>query len=177
MHRLFFALWPPEVLRGHIERSTRREVEASGGRAVPARNFHVTLAFLGAVPAARLGVAVQAGVQTRGEPFELTLGLIEPLSGSRVLCLTAQEPPAALGALHRSLADQLQAQQFELEQRAFRPHLTLARDLRRVTPGQMAEPLSWPVREFVLVESVPAHAGSSYSILERWPLAKPAPIQ
>ncbi len=49
-------------------------------------------------------------------------------------------------------------------------HVTLARGVSFSPPSLPIAPLRWPVREFVLVDSVPAASGSRYSILGRWPL-------
>ena len=51
--RLYFALWPDAALRATIARVAAGPAAVAGGRAVPAADLHVTLAFLGGVPAAR----------------------------------------------------------------------------------------------------------------------------
>ena len=50
--RLFFALWPDGDTRKAINGLARPAVRRAGGRPVPARHFHMTLAFLGEVPEA-----------------------------------------------------------------------------------------------------------------------------
>jgi 2'-5' RNA ligase len=55
---------------------------------------------------------------------------------------------------------------FNLEDRAWRPHISLLREARRPeTLPEMA--LQWPVREFVLVES----AVGAYHVIGHWNLA------
>lgn len=62
--RVFFSLWPEDALRGEILRGIGDFVSASGGRAVPAANLHVTLLFLGSVEESRIaelcGIALAA---------------------------------------------------------------------------------------------------------------------
>ena len=49
--RLFFALWATAEERRALSAAAAAAVGTSGGRAVPEENLHVTLAFLGQVPA------------------------------------------------------------------------------------------------------------------------------
>ncbi|HKD21396.1 MAG TPA: hypothetical protein VKB71_05260, partial [Rhizomicrobium sp.] len=50
----------------------------------------------------------------------------------------------------------------------FQPHITLARDETRVKPEAVSPPISWTVREIVLVHSL---LGKTTHIhLGRWPL-------
>ena len=57
-------------------------------------------------------------------------------------------------------------------EREFRPHVTLARDLRRGRAIQKIEALRQEVNDFALVESVRDGSGSQYSVLARWPLSR-----
>jgi RNA 2',3'-cyclic 3'-phosphodiesterase len=52
--RLFFALWPDELMQSALAAAARTVISTCDGTAVPTRNFHFTLAFLGAVPEARI---------------------------------------------------------------------------------------------------------------------------
>ncbi|PZN27436.1 MAG: RNA 2',3'-cyclic phosphodiesterase [Proteobacteria bacterium] len=168
--RLFFALWPAPALRRAIEHDTRALARRSGGRIVPARNFHVTLAFLGSVAESRLADLVRAGGAARAPRFELSLDRVQTLPRANVLCLAPSVTPIELRRLVDALRVALEAEGFELERRPFRPHLTLVRRLNRPMPTLPLPPVVWPVEEFVLVESRTAAAGSEYEVLARWPL-------
>ena len=59
--------------------------------------------------------------------------------------------------------------------RQFAPHVTLVRKLTRMDLAvPEAEALSWRCREFVLVRSRLSDKGSTYEVLERFPLADEA---
>lgn len=166
--RLFFALWPAAEMQRRISDAMRRHVAASGGRGVPTRNLHVTLAFLGEVPEARLAAVKACGQRIGGaRRFDLQFDRVEAWSGPRVLCLTAATVPDALQALFEQLHGHLSSERFELRHEDYRPHVTLARHVRG--PYDVpSEPIGWPVEEFVLVQSRRNQSGSEYAVLERW---------
>jgi len=128
--RVFFALWPADELRQQIEHETRHAARHSGGRVIPARNFHLTLAFLGSVAESRLAELHRCASATVVRPFAVVLQVINWWERQELLCL---EPIAGIDALHE-LAGRLHAtlrgSGFAIEHRPFRPHLTLARDVR-----------------------------------------------
>lgn len=170
--RLFFALWPTDEFRAQIEAATLPIARVSGGRLIPPRNFHVTLLFLGEIATENFRIVQQTGAGLAGSPgFELRLDEVESW-GRKVLCLTTSAPPIA----SVDLADRLR---FDLRQlikpddRPYRPHVTLARDLPRSRPVQKIKALCLQAQEFVLVESVRDADGSHYSVVERWPLQWP----
>lgn len=168
--RLFFALWPSDEFCAAIETLALSVVRASGGRPIPPRNFHVTLLFLGEIPAEKFPAIQQAGSALAGSPaFQLEFDGIESW-GRRVLCLTSSTPPAAAIDLAERLRASLRSQLKQLDERPYSPHITLARDLPRGRPIQKIETLLQQVNDYALVESVRDAGGSHYSVLERWPL-------
>jgi len=50
------------------------------------------------------------------------------------------------------------------------PHITLVRDARRAPAQSRLAPVSWPVSEFALVESVQLDNSHMYEVLQSWPL-------
>lgn len=179
LRRLFFALWPPEALRARLERNTHSLVRDSGGRVIPARNFHVTVVFVGEVPQSRLNVVMAAAAATSSPAFTLALDRIEAWPGSKVLVLSGASTPLELTTLVTRLRFNLLSRQIELKPGVYRPHITLARNLPRASPApspQVAamagsESVEWPVSEFVLIESTVTRSGSDYRVLARRPLA------
>lgn len=176
--RLFFALWPPEPLRNQLERATCSLARDSGGRVVPARNFHVTVVFLGEVPQPRVQAVIAAAAATSAPAFTLTLDRIDAWPESNVLVLTCADAPAELVTLAEGLRFNLLRNQIKLKREIFRPHtphttphVTLARNLSQLRPAEKIEALQWPVQEFVLIDSTITHSGSEYQVLARWPLA------
>jgi 2'-5' RNA ligase len=168
--RLFFALWPDARLREQVMRTARPIAALAPGRLQQPQQWHVTLVFLGAVPATRLPVAHEAAADVRAEPFELTLDTVEYWRRAGVLCLTAQRTPPALERLVTALRGELGQRGFVTEQRAYRPHLTLARRVRPPPQFPAPDPLHWPATTFVLVESTSGALGSIYTVLADWKL-------
>jgi RNA 2',3'-cyclic 3'-phosphodiesterase len=169
--RLFFAAWPaPEVQRAMHELARHYQSEC-GGRAIPERNLHLTLAFLGNIERAGLAglKACAAGISVTA--CDLAIDRVGYWRHNRIVWAGVDRCPAALPALAAALASGLRTLGYELDSRAYVPHVTLLRDARR-TPGDPAVPaIEWPVRDFALVESVPRGQGRVYEVLRRWPLA------
>lgn len=184
---MFFALWPTDAFRAEIEASTLAIARASGGRLIPPRNYHVTLLFLGDVPAESVGAVQQIGGSLAGgssasmrplhsgvlpsssPAFELNFDAIEAW-GRKVLCLTSSTPPTEAIELAARLRSRLTSYLQPQEEHEFRPHITLARDLPRGQRTQKVKALRQKVADFALVESVRDASGSRYSVLARWPL-------
>lgn len=168
LHRLFFALWPPQALRGQIERETGAIVAASGGRPTPSRNFHVTVVFIGEQPADRLAAVKEAAAPDRVPAIALRFDHVEFWPRPRVLVLSAAQTPDELTTLVDHLHNNLLKLQFKLKREVYRPHITLARHVSRPAAAQAIAPIEWQANELVLIESKP---GSAYEVLARWPLA------
>jgi 2'-5' RNA ligase len=166
-HRVFFALWPDGATRTAISRATRDAVRLSGGRPIAKERLHVTVAFLGELTAAGLGVARGVPPIEVG-PFELTLDTLGVWPESKILWLAPTAPPAELLQLEARLWDALVERGFRGEGRVYRPHLTLARRARGV--DATIEPVRFPVRDLALVESFPDGRSVHYEVLERWAL-------
>jgi 2'-5' RNA ligase len=169
-HRLFFALWPSDPLRAELAPRLTGLQPPDIGRPQRPDQWHVTLEFLGSVPAARVAAARMAAAQVRAAPCELRLDAVEYWRRPEVLCLVARNLPSPLGSLVEQLRAALAAQGFETETRPFKAHLTLARKVRHPVRLPPFEPLPWPVADFALMESITDRAGSVYTPLETWPL-------
>lgn len=170
--RLFLALWPDEAVRCRLTRERDRAAAAYRGRPVAPENLHITLAFLGASDGSQRACAERVAGRVEGALFTITLERLDYWPRPRVLWLGSEHTPAALSALIGALQRGLAACGFTLEERPFRPHITL---LRKVPPrprgGTLLEPIEWPVTQFHLVESVTRSAGAEYRILTSWPLS------
>jgi 2'-5' RNA ligase len=163
--RVFFALWPSDTLRHDIEHATRHAARHSGGRIIHARNFHITLAFLGEVVESRIPELTQCARDIAAEPFDLVLQTITWWERQELLCL---EPIAGIEALQEwvgRLQVALRAQGFAVERRPFRAHLTLAREVRRDHVLKPIKELRWQVKQMELVESRLHERGSEYTVL------------
>ena len=167
--RLFFALWPADALRDRIEHETRHATRHSGGRVIPARNLHITLAFLGSTPESRVADALLCQRETRVRPFELVLGELRWWERQELLCLepseSADNGAAPLSELAGQLHKALRARGFTIEPRPFRAHMTLARDVRRAHEFKPVKQLRWLVDGVALVQSQTLAKGPEYSVV------------
>lgn len=172
--RLFFALWPDDAVRAALVALAGDRRRVCGGRAPPVHNLHMTLAFLGNVPAARLpeleNIAAGIATQSSGRSFMLTLDCIGWWRQSRLVWAGTLHCPHELEALAAALAAGLQASGFRTERRRFRPHVTLLRDAERKPVQTACGPVHWSARQFVLACSQPAGRGVEYRIVGQWPL-------
>ena len=128
--RLFIAIGLEDPVKDLLCRAQRQlKRQALGGRFSRRENLHLTLAFLGEAPDIRR--AAIALDQIQAAPFSLAvqgLGYFPSAEGQTWWMGAA--PCPLLAALHRQLCRQLRAQGFSLEDRPFRPHLTLGRGIR-----------------------------------------------
>jgi 2'-5' RNA ligase len=174
-HRLFFALWPAAALRKRIATTVAglERDNAPGGRRLNPDRYHLTLRFLGDFQPLRqsvLDAAIVAAGSIHLSPFDLVLDLAGSFPKAGVCWLGASSPPDALQQLWNELGRALTSARVQVRSApAFSPHLTVLRDVRRPLPPTPIQPLSWPVREFVLVDSV-SGTHPAYRVLGRWPL-------
>lgn len=172
--RLFFALWPSDTVRAEL--AAAAQSHAALGRAIAARNLHVTVVFLGAVPEQRVAHALETALSVQKLTFDgkflLHFDRVEFWRRSSLVCLTAEHVPPELQALVTALRAGLRERGFELrgEHETFRPHVTLVRDAARAPAAGGVVSVQWPVDSFALVESEVGQRGSEYTVLEHWRL-------
>ncbi len=170
--RLFLGLWPDASMREQLAHAVRKGVRASGGRRVPKANYHITLAFIGAVPEGRvadLGAVVRA-VAGAG-PIEVPLRELAYWPGPQVLCAVPPVPPAGWAGWVGRLLEALAAAAFAPDLKPFRPHVTVARKVMRPSASAVLHPVLWRFDEFALIESRALAAGPVYSVMEIYPLS------
>lgn len=168
--RMFFALWPGAAVAGALHARGRALQAECGGRLMRRDTVHLTLAFLGDIAVSRLGALEAVAQAVRGERFVLDFDRVGSWHGNRILWTGCSGVPAPLQALADALAAGLRAAGFELEARAFAPHVTLVRNAVRPPRELAREALHWPVASFVLVASERDAKGAHYRVLGRWPL-------
>ena len=143
-----------------------------GAGAVPCDNLHITLVFLGGVPAETQVCIEQTADSAQVPAFTLRLDRFGYWPRKRMLWAMPDPRvlPAALSALVEGLQRGLACCDVKLEERAYRPHVTLARKLARGPKVGHIEAVEWTLNEFVLMESVSTPAGVRYPVLRSWPL-------
>lgn len=171
--RLFFALWPEGVVRRRLDRTLPPLLRDVIGKAQRPDQWHVTLVFLGEVPRARQPALVEALGEPGDadafvvEPFEIHFDRLEYWRKSRICCLTARY---GAGKLADELRNRVSMAGFDVDDREFRTHLTLARQVSHAPSVSLLEPVRWLAERFALVRSVTAAGGSRYEPLRWWNL-------
>ncbi|MBS0396361.1 MAG: RNA 2',3'-cyclic phosphodiesterase [Proteobacteria bacterium] len=166
--RLFFALWPSPQDCAALVRGFAAALAGAGGRRVPAHNLHLTLEFLGSVPDTALPELAAIGAAAVLPAESVVLDRLEWWRRAAVLVAAAGATPPGLAAFAANLRRSLSERGFRVDSRAFRPHVTLVRDVRAAPAAVAAAPVEWPVEALALVESVPEPGGSRYVPLARW---------
>jgi RNA 2',3'-cyclic 3'-phosphodiesterase len=163
--RLFIALWPGDELRRAIASWQLAWSWPPRAALVKPERLHLTLHFLGDVPADRLPRLVRA-LTARAEPFTLALGQGEVWSNG-VALLRPETTPPVLVRLHAALRSGLEQLQLPVEPRPYRAHVTLARRAHGAIPPPQGPGLRWRIDSgYVLVRSLPGGAG--YEVLRRF---------
>jgi len=162
--RLFTALWPPPSVREAIALWQDTWTWPRQAARVRADKLHVTLHFLGDVPALRVPELAQA-LRLPFEPFELELGDAR-IWPNGVAVLQPPLTPPALQRLHAALGGRLAQLALPVEERPYRPHVTLARRAHAATPPPRGPGVRWPVDDgYVLVRSA---GDAGYEVIERF---------
>ena len=169
MPRLFFGLWPDAEVRTQIQHFAS-SLSLPNSRFLPENNTHVTLAFLGNVDSATTTALIDAAGEIQMQPFSLVLDSLVWWQKPKIACLIPSTYPERLPAL----ANRIQALSVicgvRMEERPYRPHLTLARKVTAPLPEISPQPISWNIKEFCLLESVTAGSGVKYQVKVSWPL-------
>lgn len=172
MPRVFFAVWPDDTAAKALHAVAREAQKGCRGRLMRRETLHLTLAFLGDVSDDRIADARRVADALAGEPFDISLDELGYWKHNRILWAGGVSPP--LTFLAKDLNDGLRASGFRLDSRPFVAHMTLLRDARCAETPVFTEPVAWPVREFVLVESKLSSDGARYEAIGRWPLGMPS---
>ncbi len=182
MVRCFVALELPEDVKsfvGAVASQLRRRIDAKW---VSAQGMHLTLKFLGDVPASAIPSIAKALEQplTVTGPIQLKvegLGCFPNVKRPRVIWLGITDPQSALQPLVQKIEESLAPLGFPCETRSFKPHLTLARmrsardlskDLDVIMQRQIATGPFFSISSAVLFESVLKPQGAQYHPIKRF---------
>ena len=179
--RVFCAVeLPLEVrarLEDHISRLRKQipDVAASWSRV---ENVHLTLKFFGNVEVnriQRISDAAERAVK-QFSTFQIGVGetgVFPRPSRPQVLWIGISDPSGQLTALQDRFENECAAEGFAKEDRAYRPHLTVARlrkaeGARRLADAHLAmrfEPLVIELKELVVFRSQLSPKGSTYTVI------------
>jgi RNA 2',3'-cyclic 3'-phosphodiesterase len=166
--RVFFALWPePEVQAGLHQRGSELH-RRLGGKLTRRESVHLTLAFLGDVPVARVPVLAASAERIAFEPFTMRVDTAGCWNHNHVGWLSPSVVPPPLALLAARLESELRQLGFELDERPYAPHITVVRKARCRPLDAAIAPVEWRVEAFVLVQSELNTEGSRYSVIGRW---------
>lgn len=172
--RVFYALWPEGQALALLDRLAEAGVAQCGGRRMRRDTLHLTLTFIGAVTPSQLGILKSVGRSVRAVPFDLRLDRMGYWPHNQILWAGCSHPPSSQRRLFDDLSLRLQEAGMPVEGAAWHPHVTLVRKARGGNLPALGEPINWPVRDFVLVESFLQASGARYRILDRWMLQENA---
>ena len=160
--RLFLALWPDPSTRTGLA-ALQQSVH---GRRVHPADLHLTLAFLGQQPAAALPALKDMLAHLPSGTIPLTLDRAGYFARNRIAWAGTHSTPPALLELYRRVKEGLAAHgiRWKEDGRAYRPHITLARDASAPLDMVFA-PIIWHAREVTLVMSEPRGDGTRYRII------------
>lgn len=154
-----------EVKAGLVKLQGELKRKGEGVRWVRPGGIHLTLKFLGDIPADRIkGIAQAVRQACVGlSPFQLIfagLGCFPNLRRPRVIWVGVEGETETLARLQRAIEGNLKALGFPPEKRGFTPHLTLGRVRRRVgsrerrSLGQLVEATAADELGEMMVEAV-----------------------
>lgn len=172
--RVFFAVYPPVEVQGVLAAAARCLRSSCGGRPVPEQRIHLTLAFIGPTPRARLEAIIAAASSVTAEPFELSIDTLGRFRKTGVVwagCSSHEAVSVFADTLHIALRQG----GCTLEMRRYVPHITLLRDVSVGISCHDAVKVRWKVSEFMLMQSLYEGAALVYRPIHVFPMRGESP--
>jgi RNA 2',3'-cyclic 3'-phosphodiesterase len=168
--KLFFALWPDDAVRLQLATQRLEIARLTGGRPTLPVTLHMTLVFAGNVPESRLVEIKMAASRVKTKPFDYVIDTTGCFAGPKIAWLASDSTPNQLFELQSELQRNVAAADFEVDERTFRPHITIARDVTHIFEPHAVSPTVWHVNQFCLVQAIQTGNTIRYDILDRWVL-------
>lgn len=165
--RIFFALWPDDRQRDRLRDVISPLAKLVEGQHVYRGNWHVTTAFIGEFPESRLQDLQARAAQITVEPFRLRFDRVEFWPRPKVASLVAAIVPPELQHLVDAQNTVLADFGVSVEDRAYRPHITVVRRARAFETQRLAQPAVVEWSGFALVESISQPGGAIYRPLKQ----------
>ena len=145
--RIFCAVELPSDVRARLERHVgqlRADVPDAAASWTRVENIHLTLKFFGNVVLDRIPniSAASSRAAKHFSSFEISVGstgVFPKPSRAQVLWIGVNDLSGKLSELHKQLEKEFASEGFQKEDRAFRPHLTIARIRRPEGARRLAE--------------------------------------
>ncbi len=166
----FFALVPPAPVRDAVAafQADLKPGLPPSVRPVATCNFHITLAFLGAIERACLPELFALGGACSMAPTAIHLDRFGVFPRARVGWLGCSVIDPALGDFQGRLVGALRAAGYAPDSRPWVPHLTLYRKLRKGPDKVNVDIGGWDVESFVLLRTKPTKSGPVYGQEGAW---------
>ena len=151
--RLFIGIALSEAARAALDSVRRALPRSAGGRLYHPSLYHITLCFLGETPRRAIPHLCACMDRIAFEPFELTLGELGTFGNGAVLWAGLEQPCMELHRLQGALAAKLSENGFTFDKKAFKPHITMGRQM--TLHGELPEPtpVTFTVKNMTLYES------------------------
>jgi 2'-5' RNA ligase len=178
---VFCAVELPAQVRTRLEDHVRQlrkmapDAAASWSRV---ENIHLTLKFFGNVEVKRIEKISAAAERAAKDfsTFQIEIGgtgVFPRPSRPQVLWIGVNDPSGQLATLQGRFENECAAEGFPKEDRAYKPHLTIARLRKLEGAGQLAaahlqmkfEPIGIELKEIVIFRSELSPKGSKYSVI------------
>lgn len=169
MSRLFFALWPDEKTRKQIA-NVFKQFEQQKLKLVKNSNLHITLEFLGEVSDHDRNALIDKTSRLNHKSFDLELTEAGWWPKPQILWIGTSQVPTSLLELVKSVRQCVRQQGIKTDSREYKPHVTVARKVKRKIHINEPFHIPWHVDRFVLVESKTFESGVEYQVTREWPL-------
>ncbi len=168
--RSFFALDLDKKSKENIR--LWRDVQLKDvGKAVHKNNFHITLVFLGNISEQQNTSIIKLASSINCKRFTLKLNKTGHWKKPGILWLAPIVQPEQLGDLVFKLKESAHKVGLESEERAYKPHLTLARKCKYQPENNINVPeFKLEFNHFKLFESISTENGVRYQSIQSWPL-------
>ncbi len=160
--RLFYALWPDDRQRDRLRDVISPAVRLVDGRAVPRANWHLTLQFLGDVPEKLVPDLLEAIPRFAPPAFSIPFDRVEFWPRAKTACLVPSTLPSELARLHQQLKTLAGDLGLPVDDRQFRPHITVCRGARPFEKQRVSRTSRIEWSDFSLLESKTFRGEVSY---------------
>lgn len=187
--RVFCAIELPEDVRARLQEhiaDLRKKVPDAAASWSRVENIHLTLKFFGNIALDRIP-KISAATTRATEQFSNfqigigNTGVFPRPSRAQVLWIGVSDPSGQLSALQKTFEDKCATEGFLKEDRAYKPHLTIARIRKPEGSRQLADThlntdfptIEVSLHELIVFRSELSSKGSRYTTISKHPLPDP----
>ena len=186
--RVFCSVELPEKVREQLQEhilKLRKQIPDAAASWSRVENIHLTLKFFGNVAVEQIPAISAAAARTVAEFSSFPIGIgdtgVFPRpSRPQVLWIGVSDPSGRLSALQERLENECAAEGFPKENRAYRPHLTIARIRKPEGARLLADAhlqmqfnaTEVELKELIVFRSELSPKGSKYTAISKHPIRK-----